>query len=226
MNCISWGCVLGVLLSYVPVSSAREKTIAPDLSQVNDGKTWSVINAEPETARVDGKSVVQLKPKGGSIQGKSNTGLALVEGLEFAEGSFEVDLKGNGKMQTSFLGIAFNIEDEKAFEAVYFRPFNFMREGFRGHAVQYIAWPDNTWDKLRREKPGVYEAAVNPAPDPAEWFHARIEVTKKKVSVFVNDAKKPCLVVDRLTSREKGKVGLFVDSQEGAFGNLKIVRAE
>ncbi len=36
----------------------------------------------------------------------------------------------------------------------------------------------------------------------------------------------PCLVVDRLTSRERGKVGLWVDSKEGAFRNLKIVRAK
>jgi hypothetical protein len=52
-------------------------------------------------------------------------------------------------------------------------------------------------------RPGVYKSSVNPVPDPAGWFHARIEVTKKKVSVFVNEAKEPCLIVDRLASREK-----------------------
>ena len=59
-------------------------------------------------------------------------------------------------------------------------------------------------------------------PDPAGWFHARVDVTKKKVSVFVDDAKEPCLVVNRLASRDSGKVGLWVDSRDGAFANLKI----
>ena len=152
-------------------------------------------------------------------------GLALVEGLEFAEGTIDVDLKGKGKMQTSFVGVAFNVANGKNFEAVYFRPFNFKRndKAFRAHAVQYVAWPEYTWENLREAKPGVYESSVNPVPDPAGWFHARIEVTKKKVSVFVNESKEPCLVVDRLGSQENGKVGLWVDSREGAFANLKIL---
>jgi hypothetical protein len=169
-----------------------------------------------------------LKPKGGNIPGKSNTGLALVEGMEFAEGTIEIDLKGKGKQEASFLGVAFSVADGKTFEAVYFRPFNFMRddEAFRVRAVQYISWPDNTWEKLRKEKPGVYESAVKPVPDPSGWFHARIEVTKQKVSVWVDDAKEPCLIVDRLAKREKGKLGLWVDSKEGEFSNLKILPAK
>ena len=114
--------------------------------------------------------------------------------------------------------------DGKTFEAVYFRPFNFMRDdkSFRAHAVQYVAWPDHTWEKLRKAKPGVYESAVKPVPDPSGWFHARIEVTKQKVSVWVDDANEPCLVVDRLASHAKGKVGLWVDSKDGSFRNLQI----
>ena len=118
--------------------------------------------------------------------------------------------------------------DGNTYEAIYFRPFNFMREGnvFRQHAVQYVAWPEHTWEKLRKGKPGVYESAIKPVPDPSGWFHARIEVAKQKVSVWVDEGKEPCLVVDRLASREKGKVGLWVDSKEGSFRNLKIVVAK
>ena len=200
--------------------------IAPDLSRINDGKIWRVINADSNTAMEDGKRVVRLKPKG-KANTPSDIGLALVEGLEFAEGTLEIDLKGKGKSETSFLGVAFSVVDGKTFEAVYFRPFNFLRDdkSFRVRAVQYVAWPDHTWEKLRKGKPGVYESAVKPIPDPGGWFHARIEVTKQKVSVWVDDAKEPCLVVDRLAGREKGKVGLWVDSKEGAFRNLRIVPA-
>jgi hypothetical protein len=72
----------------------------------------------------------------------------------------------------------------------------------------------------------VYESAVKPVPDPAGWFHARVEVTKEKVSVWVDDGKDPCLVVHRLSGRPKGMVGLWVDSNQGAFRNLKIVPRE
>jgi hypothetical protein len=221
---MSTGLVLGVLLAFVAVVFAREKGVAPDLSQVNQGKTWRLINADCETAMEDGKRVVRLRPKVKANTG-SSIGLALVEGLEFDEGSLEIDLKGKGKEEASFLGLAFGVVDGKTFEAVYFRPFNFMRDdaAFRSRAVQYVAWPDHTWEELRTGKPGVYESAVKPIPDPAGWFHARVVVTKQTVSVWVEDAKEPCLVVDRLTKGRKGKVGLWVDSKEGAFSGLKVL---
>ena len=215
MNRLSWGSMLGVLLAHVPLCVAQEKVIAPDVTKINDGKTWSVINADCDTAIEDGKRVVHLKPKG-KENTPSDIGLALVEGVEFTEGSLELDLKGKGKGETSFLGVCFNVVDGKTFEAIYFRPFNFMRndKSFRVHAVQYIAWPEHTWEKLRKGKPGTYESAVKPIPDPSGWFHARIEVTNQKVSVWVDDAKEPCFVIDRLGNGKRRKVGLWVDSKE------------
>jgi hypothetical protein len=219
--------MLGVLLAHVPLCVAQEKVIAPDVTKMNDAKTWSVINADCDTAIEDGKRVVRLKPKG-KANTPSDIGLALVEGLEFTEGSLELDLKGKGKREASFLGVCFNVVDGKTFEAIYFRPFNFMRDdkSFRIHAVQYVAWPEHTWEKLRKGKPGTYESAVKPIPDPSGWFHARIELTKTKVSVWVDDAKEPCLVVDRLGIGERGKVGFWVDSKEGTFRNLRILPAK
>jgi Domain of Unknown Function (DUF1080) len=228
MTCSSWMWVLGLVLAYSPMcGAAAENGISPDLSKIKDEKTWNVINADVTAVLDDGKSVVHLKPKGKALT-PSDIGLAIVAGLDFAEGTLEVDLKGQGKIERSFVGLAFSVVDGKTFEAVYFRPFNFLRDdkSFRLHGVQYIAWPDSTWEKLRQEKPGVYESAVNPIPDPSEWFHARIEVTKHKVKVWVDDAKTPCLVVDRLSGREQGKLGLFVDSREGAFRDLKILPAK
>jgi hypothetical protein len=223
MNRLSSGWVLCVLLAYVPACFAQNKAIAPDLSRINDGKTWTVINADCDIAMEDGKRVVRVKPKG-KANTASDIGLALVEGVEFAHGTLEIDLKGKGKTERSFLGVAFSALDGKTFEAVYFRPFNFTvaDKSFRARAVQYVAWPDHTWEALRAGKTGMYESAVKPIPDPSGWFHARIEVTRQKVSVWVDDANEPCLVVDRLANRENGKVGLWVDSREGTFSNLKI----
>ncbi len=167
MNFFASGWVAGVLLAYLPLCIDQEKLIAPDVSQIKDGKIWNVINADCDTAMEDGKRVVRMKPKG-KANTPSDIGLALVEGVEFAEGTLEIDLKGKGKVERSFLGVAFNVVDGKTFEAVYFRPFNFMRDdkSFRVRAVQYVAWPEHTWEKLRQGKPGVYEAAVKPIPDP------------------------------------------------------------
>jgi hypothetical protein len=225
MNRLCWGCVLGVFLTCVRPGFASEKGVAPDLSQIKQPQSWSLLNAAYETTTKQGNSAVRLWPKVERVKTPSNIAMAVVEGLEFSEGTLEIDLKGRGKVQRCFLGLAFGVRDAKNFEAVYFRPFNFLREddpSYRAHAVQYIAWPDNTWEVLRKGKPGQFESTVKPVPDPAGWFHARIEVTKKKVRVWVDDAKEPCLVVDRLASRERGKVGLWVDSGGGTFKNLKI----
>ena len=225
MNRLAGAGLLGLFLVFTPVCAAEGKPIKPDLASINDAKTWKVINGEARLAVEDGKTVVRLAPKGGNLKG-SNIGLALVEGTEFTTGTIEVDLKGNPR--ASFLGIAFSAGDGKSFEAVYFRPFNFRSDDAvrRAHAVQYIAWPEHSWEKLRVKTPGKYESAVKPIPDPAGWFHTRIEVAKTMVSVYVDDAKEPCLVVNRLDSSEHGKIGLWVDSQEGAFRELWIVPAK
>ena len=193
-------------------------SLAPDLRSVNDGKRWRVIDAD---ASVEG-DIVRLNPHGDPAVG-SHIGLALLQNVTFSEGTLEVDVRGGGQQQASFLGLAFGVGDARTFEAVYFRPFRFADEDAeaRRHAVQYVAWPEYTWEKLRKDKPGVYEAAIQPVPDPEGWFHARIDVTKQKVSVSIDGNAKPCLVVDRLGHREGG-VALWVDSMPAEFRNLRI----
>jgi hypothetical protein len=199
--------------------------IAPDLGKIDDGAIWTVINGVAAPEREGERRAVRLGPKGGNTRG-SNVGLALVNGVEFDEGTIDVDLKGQGGERASFVGIVFGAEGGATYEAVYFRPFNFKHEdpARRAHGVQYIAWPGHTWESLRARAPGVYEAAVDPVPDPAGWFHARVEVAKTQVRVFVNDAKAPCLVVERLGRAQKGRVGLWVDSQDGSFAGLIVRR--
>ena len=70
----------------------------------------------------------------------------------------------------------------------------------------------------------VYENAVQPVPDPDSWFHVRLVLAYPKVSVFLNDAGKPCLVVDQLSNRKTGWVGLWVgDDSDGEFADLKLI---
>jgi hypothetical protein len=197
--------------------------VTPDLAQIADARRWTLLNADAHTTVEANQRVLVMEPKPGATT-PSNIALALVGGLDFTEGTLEVDLRGNGEAEASFVGVAFDVVDDKTFEAVYFRPFNFKRDGdgFRAHAVQYVAWPEHTWEKLRHATPGVYESTVAPVPDPSGWFHARIEVTRRTVRVWVDGAAQPSLVVTRLAPRAHGKVGLFVDSKRSAFRNLRI----
>jgi hypothetical protein len=96
----------------------------------------------------------------------------------------------------------------------------------RLRAVQYISHPAHPWQKLRAESPGKYEKPVNPVPDPNGWFRARIVIASPKVSVFVDGAKEPCLVIDQLSDRKTGRVGLWLGNMSGGdFANLRVTPA-
>src|SRR5207302_8621574 len=166
--------------------------------------------------------------KGVRLSESQGDGVAYVQGIELANGTIEFDVRGKDVQQQSFVGVTFHGVDGTTYDAIYFRPFNFKAEDpdRRGHGVQYISHPTYTWQKLRTEQPGKYEHAVNPVPDPNAWFHARVVVASPKVSVFVGDATEPCLVVDQLSNRKKGLVGLWVGNTSGGdFADFKIVPA-
>lgn len=198
-------------------------SITPDLKQISDAQSWKVLHATSSVDAEGNQTSLRLAAEGEAGGANSNVGLALAEGIDFKNGTIEVELKGRDVRQGSFLGVAFHAADAKTFEAVYFRPFNFRADPpFKTRAVQYISWPEHTWEKLREQSPGVYENAVQSIPDPNDWFRARIEVDGKTVRAFVNDATEPSLVVKRITDRTEGGVGLWVDFHEGQFRNLKI----
>ncbi len=203
-------------------ADAQERHDIPNVATVADAKSWRLIHARAESVEVDGKRAVRLTAEGDSANGI--VGLALPVGLSFTTGIVEIDLKGTSEGRRSFLGIAFNVTDEKTFEAIYFRPFNFKAgEPARRRSVQYVAWPVNTWEHLRKSAPGRFENAVDPVPDPDSWFHARIVVTDSQVQVFVNEAKEPSLVTRRLVIGDSNRpIGLFVDSAEGIYANFRI----
>jgi len=184
---------------------------------------------EPEGLKVFNRSVSSLSDgarQGVRLSEHAGDGVAYLQGVEFTNGTIELDVRGKDVPQQSFVGVAFHGVDGTTYDAIYFRPFNFRAEdpARRGHAVQYIAQPIYPWQKLRAEQPGKYERAIDPVPDPNAWFHVRVVVTSPKVSVFVDDAKEPSLVVDQLSNRKKGLVGLWVGNNSGGdFANVKIV---
>jgi len=210
--------VCGVLCSS-PRPAAQTPTIQPDLAALVANKTLLVFN---RTA----SSLTDGSRKGIRMSESEGDGVAYLPGIEFADGTIELDVRGKDVQQQSFVGVAFHGVDATTYDAVYFRPFNFETDdpARRIRAVQYVSHPTYTWQKLRTEQPGQYEKPVNPVPDPNGWFHVRIVVASPKVSVFVDEGKEPALVVNQLSRRKKGLIGLWVGNTSGGdFANFKIV---
>jgi hypothetical protein len=163
--------------------------------------------------------------RGLTLDARPGDGVAWWRDVEFGNGTIELDLRGTDMAQQSFVGVAFHGKDDKTFDAIYFRPFNFRAaaEVARSHAVQYVSHPTYTWDKLRADRPGVYEHAVVPPPDPNGWFHARVVVAFPSVKVFVNDIAASVLEVTQLSDRKTGWVGVWAgNNSDGSFANLTI----
>lgn len=211
--------LLMVFASCWLISQGQTKAI--DLSTINAGANWKIVNRTAAPLEEEGRKVVRFNEAPG-------LGIAWLENFQFSNGVIEFDARGKDEFQKSFIGVAFHIATSDTFDAVYFRPFNFKTaDKVRvNHAVQYISHPDYTWNKLRAEKPEQYEKPVSPVPDPNGWFHVRIVIAHPKVSVFVAGSKTPSLVVDQLSSRGGGMVGLFMGSPSGGdFANLKVTPA-
>lgn len=199
-------------------SPGQQPVITPDLSTLPASDGWE-LRGRTAVALVEGdRSFVRLSEALGS-------GLARLAGLELADGVIEVAIRGKNVPQRSFVGVAFHGSDDQTYEAVYFRPFNFTSDDpeRRDHGVQYVAHPTYTWNKLRTEHPMTYEQPVSPPPDPDGWFTARVVLRGRTVSVYVNGASEPSLVVERLADETAGWVGLFVGSGSGGdFADLRI----
>lgn len=167
-------------------------------------------------------------PEAVFLNAAPNDGLAWISGLEFSRGTIELEIKGKNQPGQSFVGIAFHGRDNRVFDGVYLRPFNFQAatQEQRSHSIQYISMPEHDWRNLRTSHPGKYEAAITPAPAPESWVKLKLVLEGKTVSAFVNGAEKPALMVELLNNRLGGKIGLWVgNGSDGWFRNLKVTQA-
>jgi hypothetical protein len=201
-----------------PAFAQAPEAVQPDLARLAGGKAPLVFNRAVSVEKDGDRVVARLDARAGD-------GGALLDGVLVSEGVIEVDLKGKDVAQQSFLGIAFHVVDWTTYDAIYFRPFNFRATSGeqRAHSVQYVSHPVNTWQKLRAERPGQFEKAIEPAPDPNDWFHARIVLARAKVEVYVNGSATPALVVDDLGEAKTGGVALWAgNASDGAYAALTI----
>jgi hypothetical protein len=170
-------------------------------------------------------SIYDKSPGAVAMDAAEGDGLAILKEIGFDGGTIEVEVLGENNPGRSFIGIAFNIQDEETFEAIYFRPFNFVatEQIRKDHMVQYIHHPQYTWRKLREERTGEFENEIPAPPDPDSWFKAIIKISEKHVKVFVDDKADPVLKVERLTSHASSRIGLWVGhGSSGRFRNLVL----
>lgn len=230
-----WNIVMGICLTFLvacgqpntqpsaiptvettPTQEPKPQIIVPDLKALPNGAGWSGSTQSATLVEKDGVEAVEFD--------EQDWNLVWLDGFEFDEGTIEFDAKGKSEPpQGSFIGVMFRVIDEATYDAVYFRPFNFQAsdEARKSHAVQYVSSPEWSWERLRAEKTGQYEKAINPPPDGDTWFHAKIEIEGREISVFVNNAEMPALQVTELSNRSSGSVGIWCYGY-GVISNLQI----
>ena len=197
-------CFIVIVLTFMLSYPSYGELQSVDLRGLQDGTGWKGSLNAVKQVEMDGRSAIEFNKRGQNI--------VWLDDFAFNEGIIEFDAKGrSGPPQSSFIGVAFRVVDRTNYDAIYFRPFNFRAADptRKAHAVQYISEPKWTWQTLRKEKAGQFEKPIEPAPDGDAWFHAKVVVAKGQVSVFVNGASAPSLVVNELSGRSGGSLGLW-----------------
>jgi hypothetical protein len=93
----------------------------------------------------------------------------------------------------------------------------------RNRSVQYVAYPDFRFDRMRSEFPGRYETYADIELN--RWINMKVAVKGERAELYLDDAPKPAFIVTDLKygARQRGGVGLWLESGTLAyFRNLRI----
>lgn len=180
--------------------------------------------------KLNGKAVVKVT-KDTAIKEFDEPTFVKLKNVDFKDGTIEVNvlsklLPNAPEFARGFIGIAFRVnEDNSKFECIYIRPTNARANDQvrRNHSIQYFAYPDYKFDRLRKESPEKYESYSNMGLN--EWIKIKIVVKGTEARLYLNDSWEPALIVDdlKLGANQSGGIGLFVDvGTEGYFTDLKL----
>jgi hypothetical protein len=218
--------LLSMLASHVVAEGSAVTLPLNDASQVTPR------NVTVGAVRYGGSDALEVRQTG-PYRGFDTDTFAFVPGLDFHDGTIEVDVAGSSLPDAppnarGFIGVAFRIDAEGgsfASEGFYIRPSNGRAEDQvrRNRATQYFSYPGYDFDRLRREVPGQYESYADLVV--GEWTHLRIEVAGSTAQFYVGGAAQPALIVRDLKRGPDahGTVGLFVGiGADGHFRNLSV----
>lgn len=140
-------------------------------------------------------------------------GLVYTPGLEFSNGAIDVDMAADDDGR--FVGLAFRVESEDEYEAIFFRP----RNSGTTQAIQYT--PGIKGANLWQIYTGPSYTASAEIPR-NQWIHVRVVVTGLVAKLFLNNSSEPTLVVpDLKRGNSKGSLGFWGHMGGGYFSNLR-----
>lgn len=180
--------------------------------------------------KLDGEEVVRIV-KDPAIEEYDEPTFVRITDLDFTNGTIEVKvlsrlLPDAPDLARGFIGVSFHVNnDNSEFESIYVRPTNARADNQvrRNHSIQYFAYPDFKYQRLREESPEMYESYTDMALN--EWITLRIEVEGEKARLYIDNREQPSLIVNdlKLGGNLQGTIGMFVDvGTEGFFKDLKI----
>jgi hypothetical protein len=203
-----------------------------DLDQLPEGSTLRSVTAAP--ASIAGRRALRVELTDAvTFHGRPKVDYVdmptfVILPITFINGTIEVDilsrLNGKGPADArAFAGLAYRIIDGgDYFEAAYLRSLNGRKTNAPNprdqRAIQYFAYPDWPFDRLREMYPdGRYEAGADIGPD--EWTNLKIDIHN---NILVNGTQ-VLSVAETKATPATGAVGLFVDiGSESYFSNLTI----
>ncbi len=225
--------VAGTALLLTASAANTPSAPPPATSFALDSMTGlEVLNVKAEAATYRGRRAVHLLQSTadattGSAEKES---IAILKTTDFKDGTIEADIAGAPRTGApagarGFFGIAFRVQPHGSpFECFYLRATNPRSEDQlrRNHSVQYISSPDFSWERLRKETPGVYESYAD--IEPGAWTKIKIVVSGTKAQLYVNNAAQPCLIVNDLKRGEtRGQIALWIaDDTDAYFSNLTV----
>jgi hypothetical protein len=226
--------VLALLLSC---GIARAETIEWD------GRRFEIANVKASIVELAGESALRVERDLDALPFDAGNLAATVDEPTFVKladlniGNGAVEVKVLSRIQApspfeyaqGFIGLAFRIDETNtAFESIYLRPNVGRSESqfARNHTVQYYAYPDHKFDRLRDEGRGAYETYADIGLD--EWIAMRIEFHGRRAALYLNDQQHPSFIVNEMRGSSKsGSIGLWVDiGTQGFFKDLRILKGE
>jgi hypothetical protein len=221
--------LLGLVSGLAPAAFAQRDGITLAL---NDAAQVQPHNVTATAVSYRGSDALEVRLTG-PYRGFDTDTFAFVPGLDFHDGTIEVDvagapLPGAPPDARGFVGVAFRIDAQGGSfgcESFYIRPTNGRAEDQirRNRSTQYFSYPGYDFDRLRREAPSQYESYADLVA--GEWTHLRIEVAGATARLYVGAATQPTLIVRDLKrgADAHGTVGLFVgNGTDGHFRNLSV----
>ena len=206
-------CLVVLFFSLIALAMGQDTKSSGSKLKLDSTTKMNLVNAEIKVVKYRGRYALHLVPPAGHENGDESM-LAVLTDTDFKNGNIEVDVAGaprQGSLPTmkGFIGVSFRVNGEKQ-EIFYLRPVNARLEDqlVRNHTAQYVSEPGYGWQRLREERPGVYESYVD--VETGAWTKLRIEASGTKARLYVNEASQRCLIVNDLKQGgSRGKIALW-----------------